>query len=152
SLGDGATGRRGDGAKKPDLSRGPVSSRLVPSRPIAPSPDRPVAPSRPQGAPPGQQSPARATGYPRGVPRGAAPAPPPAGRGTVEADAAAFGLTLLGSGPLVTIESQNGRAPVAADRYDVLNWWAERRDAEGRLWRARGGRRPDGLTIAPGTT
>jgi hypothetical protein len=102
----------------------------------------------------------RAAGYGSAVPRAGATASTPSplrgrvpgGHGTVEADTAAFGLTMLGSGPSITLESHSGRAPLAADRYDVLNWWAERRDAEGRLWRVRGGARHAALTVAPNAT
>jgi hypothetical protein len=70
----------------------------------------------------------------------------------VATDIRDFGLTLIGSGPSITLESHSGRAPVAADNYDVLNWWAELWDAEGHLWRVRGGARASAFTVAPDAT
>lgn len=98
------------------------------------------------------RGPNRSRGFGRSVPRAAAPAPASGGRGVVEAGVRDFGLTLLGRGQPITLESHTGPAPVAAGAYDVLNWWAALHDAEGRLWRVRGGSRPSGLTVEPHAT
>jgi peroxiredoxin len=103
-------------------------------------------------AAPGLRGPDRGAGFGRSVPRAAAPALASSGRGVVEAGVRDFGMTLLGSGQQITLESHTGPAPVAAGAYDVLNWWASLPDAEGRLWRVRGGTRPGGLTVEPHAT
>jgi peroxiredoxin len=90
--------------------------------------------------------------YQRAVPRTLVLTPIPAGRGTILADVRTFGITLVANRKPVTIESRDGRASVATGRYDLLEWWAEVRDGEGRLWRARGGMRPFALTVTPDAT
>jgi peroxiredoxin len=101
---------------------------------------------------PGGRGPDRPGRYQRAVPHTPALTPIPAGRGTILADVRMFGITLVADRKPVMIESRDGRASVATGRYDLLDWWAEVRDGEGRLWRARGGMRPFALTVTPDAT